>query len=80
MSGYCVFLGPNLLTWSSKRQNTVSHSSTEAEYLAIANAIAESAWLCQLLGELHQPPTRATVIYCDNVSAMYMSSNPVQHQ
>lgn len=34
----------------------------------------------QLLGELHQAPTRATVVYCDNVSAMYMSTNPVQHQ
>ena len=37
-------------------------------------------WLRQLLGELHQPPSRATVVYCDNINVVYMSSNPVQHQ
>ena len=68
-SGYCVYLGSNLLTWSSKRQVTVSRSSVEAEYRAVANAVAESVWLRQLLGELHQPPSRATVVYCDNISA-----------
>uniref|UniRef100_A0A8R7PMA5 Copia protein n=1 Tax=Triticum urartu TaxID=4572 RepID=A0A8R7PMA5_TRIUA len=79
-SGYRVFLGGNLLSWSSKRQNTVSRSSAEAEYRAVANAVAETVWLRQLLGELHQSPSRATVVYCDNVNAVYMSSNPVQHQ
>ncbi|KAK1629562.1 hypothetical protein QYE76_003877 [Lolium multiflorum] len=78
-SRYCVFLGSNLVSWSSRRQNTVSRSSAEAEYRAVANCIAESCWLRQLLCELHHPPTRATVVYCDNISAMYMSSNPVQH-
>ncbi|KAK1696441.1 hypothetical protein QYE76_013138 [Lolium multiflorum] len=79
-SGFCVFLGQNLVSWSSKRQPTVSRSSAEAEYRAVANCIAESYWLRQLLLELHQPPARATIVYCDNVSAMYLSSNPVQHQ
>jgi hypothetical protein len=80
MSGFCVFLGDNLISWSSKRQHTVSRSSAEAEYRAVANCVAESCWLRQLLHELHRPPTQATVIYCDNVSAMYLASNPVQHQ
>uniref|UniRef100_A0A8R7U5M8 Reverse transcriptase Ty1/copia-type domain-containing protein n=1 Tax=Triticum urartu TaxID=4572 RepID=A0A8R7U5M8_TRIUA len=44
-SGFYVFLGSNLLTWSSKRQNTVSRSSAEAEYRAVANAVTEAAWL-----------------------------------
>jgi hypothetical protein len=79
-SGFCVFLGDNLISWSSKRQPTVSRSSAEAEYRAVANCVAESSWLRQLLHELHRPPTQATVIYCDNVSAMYLASNPVQHQ
>jgi hypothetical protein len=79
-SGFCVFLGDNLISWSSRRQPIVSRSSVEAEYRAVANCIAESCWLRQLLQELHHPPSRATVVYCDNVSAMYMSSNPVQHQ
>ncbi|KAJ9542159.1 hypothetical protein OSB04_028665 [Centaurea solstitialis] len=79
-SGYCVFLGDNLVSWSSKRQGVISHSSAEAEYRGVANAIAETSWIRNLLRELHRPPTKATIVYCDNVSAVYMSSNPVQHQ
>ena len=52
-SGFCVFLGRNLLTWSSKRQSTISRSSAEAEYRAVANAVTETVWLRQLLGKLH---------------------------
>jgi hypothetical protein len=54
-SGFCVFLGNNLVSWSSKRQQTVSRSSAEAEYRAVANCVAESVWLRQLLRELYQP-------------------------
>ncbi|GJT07378.1 ribonuclease H-like domain-containing protein [Tanacetum coccineum] len=79
-SGYCVFLGDNLLTWSSKRQDTLSRSSAEAEYRGVANAVAETSWIRNLLRELHTPLFTATLVYCDNVSAVYMSANPVQHQ
>ncbi|GJX69622.1 ribonuclease H-like domain-containing protein [Tanacetum coccineum] len=79
-SGYCVFLDNNLLSWSSKRQATLSRSSAEAEYRGVANVVAETAWLRNLLRELHSPLQRATLVYCDNVSAVYMSSIPVQHQ
>ena len=48
-SGYAVFLGANLVSWSSKRQPVVSRSSAEAEYRAVANGVAEAAWLRQLL-------------------------------
>ncbi|XP_042758131.1 uncharacterized mitochondrial protein AtMg00810-like [Lactuca sativa] len=79
-SGYCVFMGQNLLSWSSKRQGTISRSSAEAEYRGVANAVAERCWLHNLLRELHYPPPSATLVYCDNVSAVYLSTNPVQHQ
>ncbi|GJS06006.1 ribonuclease H-like domain-containing protein [Tanacetum coccineum] len=79
-SGYCVFLGNNLLSWSSKRQPTLSRSSVEAEYRGVANAVAETCWLRNLLRELHTPLSSATLVYCDNVSAVYLSCNPVQHQ
>jgi hypothetical protein len=79
-SGYAVFLGDNLISWSSKRQPTVSRSSAEAEYRAVVNGVAEACWLRQLLLELHCPLRRAKVVYCDNVSAVYLSTNPVQHQ
>nr|GEZ77392.1 hypothetical protein [Tanacetum cinerariifolium] len=41
-SGYCVFLRDNLLSWSSKRQHTLSRSSAEAEYKGVSNAVAET--------------------------------------
>ena len=48
-SGYIVFLGDNLISWSSKRQQTVSCSSAEAEYRVVANGVGRASWLRQLL-------------------------------
>ncbi|GJU37558.1 ribonuclease H-like domain-containing protein [Tanacetum coccineum] len=79
-SSYYVFLGDNLLSWSAKRQHTISCSSAEAEYRDVANVVAETAWIRNLLRELHSSLLTATLVYCDNVSAVYMSANPVQHQ
>ncbi|GJW12467.1 ribonuclease H-like domain-containing protein [Tanacetum coccineum] len=59
---------------------TLSRSSAEAEYHGVANAVAETCWLRNLLRELHSPLSLATLVYCDNVSAVYLSCNPVQHQ
>ena len=50
--GHAVFLGPNLITWSARKQATVSHSSTEAEYKSVANVTAELIWIESLLREL----------------------------
>ncbi|GJU09365.1 ribonuclease H-like domain-containing protein [Tanacetum coccineum] len=79
-SGYCVFLGNNLLSWSAKCQPTLSQSSAKAEYRGVANDVAETCWLRNLLLELHTPLSSATLVYCDNVSVVYLSCNPVQHQ
>ncbi|XP_021718914.1 uncharacterized protein LOC110686623 [Chenopodium quinoa] len=79
-SGYCCFLGDNLVSWSSKRQHTLSKSSTEAKYRGVANFVSEACWLCNLLLELHCLLRQATIVYCDNVSAIYLSGNLVQHQ
>ena len=70
-SGYAVFLGDNLVSWSSKRQNTISRSSAEAEYRAVANAFCLS---CTLLCA-RQP-------WCIVITSapIYMSANPIQHQ
>ncbi|MCI12843.1 copia protein, partial [Trifolium medium] len=70
----------NLICWSSKRQPTLSCSSAEAEYWGVANVVSESCWIRNLLLELHFPIPQATLVYCDNVSAIYLSGNPVQHQ
>ena len=78
-SGYCVFLGDNLISWLAKREFTLSRSSTDSEYRAVANVVAETYWLRNSLLELHCPISKATLVYCDNVSAMYLAGNPLQH-
>ena len=60
--GYYVYLGSSLISWSSKRQPTVLRSSAEAEYRAIANAVAECYWLRQLLQALRHDVSQATVV------------------
>jgi hypothetical protein len=75
-----VFLGDNLVSWSAKRQTVVSRSSAEAKYHAIANGVPEATWLRQLLHELQTPPSQCTLVYCDNISAVYLSTNLVQHE
>ncbi|GJZ69140.1 ribonuclease H-like domain-containing protein, partial [Tanacetum coccineum] len=79
-SGYCVFLSDNLLSWSSKRQHTLSRSSAEAEYRGVANVIAETAWIRNLVRELEATLFTATLVYCDNVSNVYMSSAAPTHE
>ncbi|XP_028080397.1 uncharacterized protein LOC114281984 [Camellia sinensis] len=76
--GYCVFLGPNLILWSVKKQSTISRSSTEAEYRAFAQASAELQWIHMLLQELSLS-FATLVLWCDNLSAISLASNPIFH-
>nr|GFB59415.1 ribonuclease H-like domain-containing protein [Tanacetum cinerariifolium] len=71
--GYCVFLGNNLLSWSSKRQPTLSRSSAEAEaeYRGIANVVAETFWIRNLLRELHTSLFSATIMIIAEAEAEY---------
>jgi hypothetical protein len=78
-TGYCIFLGPNLISWSPKKQPTVSRSSTEAKYRALAYAYADTLWIQGLLTELHCPLTRPVLLNCDNLSATYLAANPIFH-
>jgi histone deacetylase 1/2 len=77
--GFTVFLGPNLISWNARKQATVSRSSTEAEYKALANAIAEMMWIQKLLTELKVPHSQVARLCCDNIDATYLSQNPVFH-
>ena len=78
-SGFAVFVGPNLISWSAKKQPTVSRSSTEAEYKALANGAAEAIWVESLLKELGVSQQRTTILWCDNLGATYLTANPVFH-
>ncbi|KAE8681718.1 hypothetical protein F3Y22_tig00111310pilonHSYRG00060 [Hibiscus syriacus] len=78
-TGYVFKLGSGTISWYSKRQPTVSLSTTEAEYRAAAMAAQESTWLIQLMNNLHQPVDYAISLYCDNQSAIRLAGNHVFH-
>ena len=77
-NGFCVFLGTNLISWSSKKQCTVAQSSTEVEYRGMTNAAAEIIWLQSLLHQLGLPQS-PLIVLCDNLRAAYLSVNPICH-
>uniref|UniRef100_A0A3Q7F187 Reverse transcriptase Ty1/copia-type domain-containing protein n=1 Tax=Solanum lycopersicum TaxID=4081 RepID=A0A3Q7F187_SOLLC len=52
VSGFVVKIGDSLISWKSKKQNTVSRSSTEAEYRSMANVVSEVVWLIATLGDV----------------------------
>ncbi|GKV10569.1 hypothetical protein SLEP1_g21913 [Rubroshorea leprosula] len=76
---YATFTRWDIAFAVQQKQSTVSHSSAEAEYCALANAVAKATWVHQLLSELSLFLSSPTTVYCDNISALHMSSNPVQH-
>ncbi|XP_021803373.1 uncharacterized protein LOC110747522 [Prunus avium] len=76
--GYCVYLGTNLISWSSKKQRGVSRSSTEAEYRQLAYTAATLSWFRALFLDLHLPAP-CPKLWCDNISALSLASNPVFH-
>ncbi|KAK9077447.1 hypothetical protein SSX86_005784 [Deinandra increscens subsp. villosa] len=77
--GYAIYLGSNLVSWSARKQKTVSRSSTEAEYKALADTVAEITWLRSLLRELRVKVSAAPVLWCDNLGATYLTVNPIFH-
>jgi hypothetical protein len=74
-----MFLGSNLISWSTRKQAKVSRSSTEAEYKSLANTTAEVIWIQSLLKELCVPSAHSAKLWCHNIGATYLSANTVFH-
>ncbi|XP_068651550.1 secreted RxLR effector protein 161-like [Aristolochia californica] len=76
-TGYSIYLGDNLISWSAKKQPTVLCSIFEFEYHALAHTATELIWLTQLLCDLHVPIPQPPLFLCDNKNAIFLSSNPI---
>ena len=79
-SGYVTLLGGNLLSWQSKKQQTVSTSTTEAEYRALFEGVQEAVWLKYLFSSLSIPFNSKFEIFVDNQSAIALATNPIFQQ
>jgi hypothetical protein len=78
-SGYCIFLGGNLISWKSKQHSVVARSTTEAEFRAMASGLCELMWIKMLLTELQLCKSMSLQLYCDNQDAINIVHNPVHH-
>ena len=80
VTGLAMFVGDSLVTWRSKKQDTVSCSSAEAEYRAMCSATKEMMWIDKVLNDLRIPHSLPAHLYCDNTAALHIASNPVFHE
>ena len=79
VSGSLVYFGSSPISWASKKQHTVSRSSTEAEYRALVIVVAKLAYIRQLLCDIHFRLHIPPLIHCDNLSTISLASNLVFH-
>eukprot|EP00253_Pinus_taeda_P028689 PITA_28689 len=79
-SGYLFHMGSGAISWASKKQPIVALSTAEAEYVAATAAACQAVWMRRMLWSLGQEHAKATVIFCDNSSAIALSKNSVFHK
>jgi hypothetical protein len=77
-SGTCQFLGRSLMSWASKKQNSVALSTAEAEYIAACHCCAQLLWMRQTLRDYGYKLSKVPLL-CDNESAIRMTDNPIEH-
>lgn len=80
LTGFCIMLGPSLISWRCKKQHAVSRSSAKAEYRAMADTCCEVTWLLALLKDLQLPQLLPIPFFCNSKSALYIADNPVFHE
>ncbi|WVZ14153.1 hypothetical protein V8G54_011719 [Vigna mungo] len=80
VTGFNVFYGASLINWKSKKQGTISRSSTEVECRVLASTTCEIQWLLYLLHDLKQPLLQPVPLFCDNQSTIQIAQNPTMHE
>ena len=80
LSAFVVVLGDSPISWRTKKQDTVSHSSAEAEYRSMAATLRELKWLKRLLADMGVKHDEPMQLFCESKSAIYIATNPVFHE
>ncbi|XP_031259399.1 uncharacterized protein LOC116117527 [Pistacia vera] len=80
LTGFCIKIGGSLISWKTKKQSTISLSSAEAEYRAMAKTTCEIVWILGLLRDLEVQTGKPVTLYCDNKAANDIAANPVFHE
>lgn len=80
MTRFVVKFGDSLVSWKSKKQQTVSRSSAEREYRSLATTTAEIVWLMGLFTELNASIKQPVDIMCDSKVALQIAANPIFHE
>ncbi|GJS99232.1 putative RNA-directed DNA polymerase [Tanacetum coccineum] len=80
VTGFCISLNGSLVSWKSKKQNTLSKSSAEAEYRAMASVTSEIVWILKILKDLNWEQFMPVSMYCDSQAAIKIAANPVFHE
>ncbi|XP_016489982.1 secreted RxLR effector protein 161-like [Nicotiana tabacum] len=79
ITGYVIKLGESLLSWKSKKQQTISCNSPEVEYMSLAAVATEITWLVGVLKELNVYLQQPVDLYCDSKVALQIAANPIFH-
>jgi Reverse transcriptase (RNA-dependent DNA polymerase) len=79
-TSFCTFVGGNLVTWKSKKQNVIARCSAEAEYRVMASTTSELIWIKHLLRDMKIEHAKPMQMYCDNQAARHIATNPVFHE
>nr|GEU74783.1 ribonuclease H-like domain-containing protein [Tanacetum cinerariifolium] len=80
VTGFYLLLNGSLVSWKSKKQNTLSKSSAEAEYMAMASATSETVWVLKILKDLNWKHFLPVKMFCDSQAAIKITANPVFHK
>ena len=79
VAGFCFYLGNSLVNWSSKKQSCVALSSTEAEIIAMSEAVREGIWITKFVSEIFLQDTKSFLLRVDNQSSMHIAKSEGSH-
>lgn len=80
VTGYCIFLDASPISWKSKKQLTISITSSETKYRSVASTVCELQWINSLMKDFSINPELPVPLHCDNQAAVYISRNVVYHE